>query len=160
MDKPPKKLLDQVRDLIRLKHYSIRTEQAYISWIKRYIYFHKKRHPKEMGNQEIEAFLTHLAVNLKVASSTKGVRYTITMRFKGNRIKFEVSGWEIYSSPSKYSSGGWRSQPDGIIRRYKRKNGSSTMFKTMMDNLLAEINTLATSIKNQEIVETIESQDW
>jgi len=49
MDNPPKKLLDQVRDLIRLKHYSIRTEQSYIPWIKRYIYFHKKRHPKDMG---------------------------------------------------------------------------------------------------------------
>jgi len=49
MDKPPKKLLDQVRDLIRLKHYSILTEQSYIPWIKRYIYFHKKRHPKDMG---------------------------------------------------------------------------------------------------------------
>ena len=49
MDKPPKKLLDQVRDLIRLKHYSIRTEQSYIPWIKRYIYFHKKRHPKDIG---------------------------------------------------------------------------------------------------------------
>jgi hypothetical protein len=52
MDKPPKKLLDQVRDLIRLKHYSIRSEQSYIPWIKRYIYFHKKRHPKDMGVPE------------------------------------------------------------------------------------------------------------
>ncbi len=63
MEKPPKKLLDQVRDLIRVKHYSIRTEEAYTSWIKRYIHFHNKRHPKDMGREEIEAFLTHLAEN-------------------------------------------------------------------------------------------------
>ena len=61
------KLLDQVRD----KHYSICTEQSYTDWIKRYIYFHDKRHPAEMGAEEIEAFLTHLAVARKVAASTQ-----------------------------------------------------------------------------------------
>ena len=71
MDKPPKRLLEQVKDTLRLKHYSIRTENCYISWIKRYILFHNKRHPKDMGKHEIEVFLTHLAVDLKVASSTQ-----------------------------------------------------------------------------------------
>ena len=71
MEKRSKKLLDQVRDIIRLKQYSIRTEQAYVSWIKRYIIFHKKRHPREMGKPEIEEFLTNLAVNLRVSSSTQ-----------------------------------------------------------------------------------------
>ena len=71
MEKSPKKLLDQVRDLIRVKHYSIRTEETYTSWIKRYINFHNKRHPKEMGEREIEEFLTHLAVERKVAASTQ-----------------------------------------------------------------------------------------
>jgi integron integrase len=66
-----KKLLDRVRDAIRVKHYSIRTEQAYVNWIKRYILFHHKRHPQEMGASEIEAFLTHLAVNENVAASTQ-----------------------------------------------------------------------------------------
>lgn len=56
------KLLDQVRGKIRLKHYSIRTEQAYVDWIKRFILFFDKRHPKELGGAEVEAFLTHLAV--------------------------------------------------------------------------------------------------
>ena len=65
------KLLDQVRDRIRTKHYSIRTEQTYIDWIKRFILFHDKRHPAEMGEKEITAFLTHLAVNRKVAASTQ-----------------------------------------------------------------------------------------
>ena len=69
--KRPKKLLDQVRDAIRRKHYSIRTEEAYVSWIKRFILFHNKRHPREMGAPEIEAFLTHLAVERRVAASTQ-----------------------------------------------------------------------------------------
>lgn len=70
---PPKalKLLDQVRDKIRLKHYSLRTEQAYIDWIKRFVLFHHKRHPAEMGAVEVEAFLTHLAVEGRVAASTQ-----------------------------------------------------------------------------------------
>jgi hypothetical protein len=49
-----KKLLDQVRDAIRMKHYSYRTEQSYVHWIKRYILFHEKRHPAEMGDEQIE----------------------------------------------------------------------------------------------------------
>jgi integron integrase len=71
VEKRPKKLLDQLGEAIRLKHYSIRTEEAYVSWARRYILFHNKRHPKDMGSQEIEAFLTHLAVDQKVAASTQ-----------------------------------------------------------------------------------------
>lgn len=70
-DKPSPKLLDQVRGKIRLKHYSIRTEQSYLDWIKRFILFHDKRHPKDMGPQDVEAFLTHLAVQGRVAASTQ-----------------------------------------------------------------------------------------
>jgi len=55
-----KKLLDQVRDKMRFKHYSIKTEESYAGWIKRYILFHNKRHPIEMGKVEIERFLTFL----------------------------------------------------------------------------------------------------
>jgi site-specific recombinase XerD len=65
------KLLDQVRGKLRVKHYSIRTEEQYLHWIKRFILFHDKRHPKEMGAGEVEAFLTHLAVRGKVAASTQ-----------------------------------------------------------------------------------------
>jgi integron integrase len=67
----PRKLLDQVRDAIRLKHFSYRTEQTYVQWIRRYILFHDKRHPKDMGVPEIEAFLTHLAVKECVAATTQ-----------------------------------------------------------------------------------------
>lgn len=65
------KLLDQVRDVIRRRHYSIRTEQAYVDWIKRYIFFHNKRHPLEMGAPEISQFLTYLARERNVAASTQ-----------------------------------------------------------------------------------------
>jgi integron integrase len=71
MGKRPKKLLDQLRDTLRRKHYSIRTEQAYTSWVRRFILFHGKRHPRTMGGEEVTAFLTHLAVERKVAASTQ-----------------------------------------------------------------------------------------
>jgi integron integrase len=67
----PPKLLDQVRNKIRFKHYSLRTEQAYVHWIRRFILFHNKQHPDGMGAREVEAFLTHLAVIGKVAASTQ-----------------------------------------------------------------------------------------
>ena len=65
---PEKKLADRLREALRLRGYSIRTEKAYVDWIRRYILFHNKRHPAEMGNAEVEAFLTHLAVDQEVAA--------------------------------------------------------------------------------------------
>ena len=65
------RLLDQLRDKIHLKHYSIRTEEAYADWLRRFILHHGKGHPKDMGRAEVEAFLTHLAVFGKVAASTQ-----------------------------------------------------------------------------------------
>ena len=65
------RLLDQVRAAIRMRHYSHRTEEAYVGWIKRFILFHGKRHPAAMGKAEIEQFLTALAVKRRVAASTQ-----------------------------------------------------------------------------------------
>jgi integron integrase len=65
------RLLDEVRARIRLKHYSLRTEQAYLHWIKRFIFFHDKRHPRDMGAVEVESFLSALAVKDHVSSSTQ-----------------------------------------------------------------------------------------
>lgn len=65
------RLMDRVREAIRVRHYSIRTEEAYLQWIKRFILFHGKRHPADMGEIEVEGFLTHLAVAGKVAASTQ-----------------------------------------------------------------------------------------
>jgi len=71
-----KKLLDQVRDAIRTKHYSLRTEKTYIDWIRRYILFHGKRHPREMGVPEVQAFITHLATDGRVAASTQNQAFS------------------------------------------------------------------------------------
>src|SRR6266446_2676057 len=70
---PPQqpRLLDRVRDKIRVKHYSIRTEHAYVDWVRRFVRFHGKRHPAELGAEEVEAFLTYLAVEGRVAASTQ-----------------------------------------------------------------------------------------
>jgi integron integrase len=68
---PKTRLLTQVREVIRVKHYSIRTEQAYVNWIKRFIFFHGKRHPREMGAREVQAFISHLAVKQDVAAATQ-----------------------------------------------------------------------------------------
>jgi len=66
-----KRLLVRVRDAIRIRHYSLRTEQSYIHWVRRFILFHNKRHPEEMGKKEISRFLTHLAVERNVSASTQ-----------------------------------------------------------------------------------------
>src|SRR5262249_50674914 len=68
--KPPR-LLDPVRQLLRVRHYSPRTEDCYAQWVKRFVLFHGKRHPREMGAAEAEAFLTHLATEGHVAASTQ-----------------------------------------------------------------------------------------
>lgn len=68
---PPRTLFAAVREQIRLRHYSLRTERTYIAWMRRFIQFCGGRHPRELGAVEITTFLTHLAVDLKVASSTQ-----------------------------------------------------------------------------------------
>ena len=67
----PPRLLDQLRERLRVRHYSYRTELQYVGWVRRYIRFQGMRHPADMGGTEVEAFLTHLAVGEKVASSTQ-----------------------------------------------------------------------------------------
>lgn len=68
---PKLRLREQVREVMRYKHYSVRTEETYWQWTRQYILFHGKRHPREMGDREVEAFLTHLAANKNVAVSTQ-----------------------------------------------------------------------------------------
>lgn len=68
---PPRRLLDQVHDAIRARHYSRRTERAYAGWIRRFVLFHGKRHPEEMGEPEVTAFLSHLATRRRVSASTQ-----------------------------------------------------------------------------------------
>jgi integron integrase len=68
---PPPRLLDQVREALRRRHYSYRTEHAYLHWIRRFILFHHKRHPREMAEGEVAAFLTYLALDRRVSASTQ-----------------------------------------------------------------------------------------
>ena len=86
------KLLDQVRDVIRRKHYSVRTEQAYIDWIKRFIIYHGKRHPGEMAEEEVAEFLTHLARDLNVAASTQNQALSALLFLYKEVLRHEI-GW-------------------------------------------------------------------
>lgn len=88
MQKP--RLLDQVRSAIRVRHYSLRTEDIYIQWIKHFIFFHKKRHPEEMGENEIREFLTHLAVNKHVAASTQNQALSALLFLYKNVLNLEL----------------------------------------------------------------------
>jgi len=90
-----KKLLDIVRDKIRFKHYSIKTEQSYVGWIKRYILFHHKRHPIEMGKMEIEQFLTWLAVEQKVSPTTQNQAFSAILFLYKEVLGIDMSSWNI-----------------------------------------------------------------
>lgn len=86
------KLVDQIRKAIRVKHYSYRTEQTYIYWIKKFILFNNKRHPNEMGEKEINRFLTYLAVNRKVAASTQNQALCAILFLYRHVLKKQI-GW-------------------------------------------------------------------
>jgi integron integrase len=88
----PKKLLDQTRDVLRLKHYSLRTERSYCDWIKRFIRFHHLRHPKEMGAAEISTFLTHLARIGNVSAATQNQALSALLFLYQQVLKQQV-GW-------------------------------------------------------------------
>jgi integrase len=88
-DNRKSKLLDQVRQIIRIKHYSLRTEESYINWIKRFIFFHNKKHPIEMGEEEIGQFITYLAKNKKVSASTQNQALCAVVFLYKNVLKKE-----------------------------------------------------------------------
>jgi len=94
-----KRLLDQVRDKIRSKHGSIRTESAYTRWIKQYIFYHNKRHPGEMKEIEIEQFLNHLVLDKNVAPSTKNQAFNALIFLYTEILDIELG--EIHSLKSK-----------------------------------------------------------
>lgn len=98
------KLLEEVRGVLRLKHYSLRTEETYVEWIKRFILFHGKRHPREMGEQEIVAFLTWLAAERQVAASTQNQAFSALLFLYKDVLKLEtgfITGVERVSRPPK-----------------------------------------------------------
>jgi len=85
------RLLEQLRDEIRFRHYSIRTEQAYLGWVKRFILFHGKRHPRDMGAEEVTRFLTHLAVQGNVAASTQNQALNAILFLYREVLKIELA---------------------------------------------------------------------
>src|SRR5262249_15656227 len=117
-DKP--KLLDQVRDVIRRKHYSIRTEQAYIDWIKRFIIYHGKRHPGEMAEEEVAEFLSHLARDLNVAAATQNQALSALLFLYKEVLRHEI-GWlekvERAEKPPKLPVGLSRAEGKQIFAR-------------------------------------------
>ncbi len=86
----PPRLLDQVRDAIRRRHYSYRTEQSYVQWIKRFIWFSGKRHPRELGAAEVTAFLSHLASERDVAASTQNQALSALLFLYGQVLGVEL----------------------------------------------------------------------
>ena len=116
------RLLDQVRDEIRLRHYSLRTEHTYLGWIKRFILFHKKRHPREMGAEEITRYLTHLAVNGRVSASTQNQALNAILFLYRQILKVELP---------------WL---DGIQRAKKPTRLPVVMSRDEVRNLLAQLD--------------------
>jgi integron integrase len=92
--KPPK-LLDQLRHELRTEHYALSTEEAYVDWVYRYILFHDKRHPQEMGAEEIKQFLTHLAVERHVAASTQNQALCALLYFYRKVLKREIKHVDV-----------------------------------------------------------------
>ena len=93
--KKDKKLLDQLRDQIRVKQYSPRTEKTYVRWVREFILFHNKRHPREMGTREINQFLTHLVVERKVSASTQNQVISSILFLYRNVLQISLNETEI-----------------------------------------------------------------
>ncbi len=93
VDRPPR-LLDQMREALRARHYSVRIERAYLLWVRRFVHFHHLRHPVEMGEPEINAFLTHLAVRENVSASTQSQALAALLFLYRHVLSDHVGGLE------------------------------------------------------------------
>ena len=120
-----RKLLDQVRDKIRFKHYSYRTEKSYVGWIKRYIIYHKKRHPIEMGKMEIEEFLTNLAVIQKVSPTTQNQAFSAILFLYRDVLHVDMKEWNIQA-----------------LRAQERKHIPVVLTKLEVKQIISEIDGL------------------
>ncbi|MGH8355320.1 MAG: integron integrase [Pseudomonas sp.] len=130
MDDGKPRLLDQVRQQIRLRNYSIRTEAVYAEWVKRYIRFHKYRHPAEMGAAEIEAFLTDLAVRRNVAGSTQNQALAALLFLYKEVLKIELPWLE------------------GIVRAKKPKHLPVVLTREEVARVLAELSGVQWMVAN------------
>src|SRR2546423_13951076 len=121
----PTPLLARVRDVIRVKHYSLRTERTYCDWIERFIRFHRMRHPSEMGAAEVGEFLTHLARDGHVAASTQNQALSAVLFLYKQVLKQEI-GWlegvERAKRPSRLPVGLTRDEVDKIFAHLHGKD--------------------------------------
>ena len=122
MSAQPPTLLDRLRDACRVRHYSIRTEDAYHDWCKRFILFHNKRHPLEMSTPEINAFLTHLAVERKVAASTQNQAFSAIL-FLYQKV-LDIDPGRI----------------EGVIRAHRPKRLPVVLSKEEVKSVLAQLD--------------------
>jgi len=118
-----KKLLDCVRDKIRVKHYSISTEKTYVHWIKCYILFHDKKHPNEMGKDEIEQYLTSLAVKNKVSPATQNQAISAILFLYREVLGVDMSEWDIQA-----------------LRAKERKHIPAVLSKEEVEEVISGIN--------------------
>src|SRR3989442_12299064 len=88
----PPRLMEQMRTVIRARHYSLCTEETYLSWVKRFILFHGKQHPRDMGVQEVQQFLAYLAVEGHVAASTQSQALSAILFLYQQVLKYDL-GW-------------------------------------------------------------------
>jgi integron integrase len=118
--------LDRIRDKIRLKHYSIRTETAYVDWVRRYVNFHQRRHPRELGPEHVEAFLSHLAVQRNVAASTQNqAKSALLFLYKevlGSELPW-LENVETAKRPQHLPVVLTRSEVDAVLNRMHGTNG-------------------------------------
>jgi hypothetical protein len=109
----PVRLLDQVREAIRARHYSPRTEKAYVFWARKFIVFHGKRHPATMGEDEVRGFLSHLALRLSVSASTQNQAFAALLFLYRDVLGRELVGlvkrWCAFFSASMAFPGSPRS---------------------------------------------------
>ena len=90
----PPRLLERVKQALRTRHYSPRTEKAYVAWVRRFVVFHDKRHPLEMGREEVEQFLTHLAVQQRVSASTQNQAFSAVLFLYREVLEQHLEGLE------------------------------------------------------------------
>jgi integron integrase len=123
---PKSLLLDRIRDKIRVKHYSIRTETAYVDWIRRFVRFHHGRHPRELGPEHVEAFLSHLAVQRNVAASTQNQAKSALLFLYKEVLGIELpwlDGVETARRPQRLPVVLSRTEVDAVLGRMHGTNG-------------------------------------
>src|SRR5688572_273809 len=131
MSNPPR-LLDRVRIAVRTRHYSLRTEEAYVGWAKRYILFHGKKHPSAMAADEVNAVLSHLAVDGNVSASTQNQALSAILFLYREVLKEEV-GWigDIVRAtrPRRLPEVFTREE---VVRVLRRMNGVARLISTLL----------------------------